>query len=89
MSLNEFDYQNQEMKVQISKWKEEKRLQKYSYVDKRMKNGDRYIGQWDLKGECFEGQGTFKWLSGDYYEGQWKGGMQHGYGLYVTSKMQY
>lgn len=68
---------------------DERKLQKYTNVDKRLKNGDRYTGQWDQTNECFEGQGTFKWLNGDYYEGQWKGGMQHGYGLYVTAKMKY
>ena len=33
-----------------------------------------------IKGDCNNGQGTYRWESGDEYVGEWKDGKRHGQG---------
>ena len=35
-----------------------------------------------VKGNCFNGSGTWKYGNGDKYDGQWKDSKMHGYGKY-------
>lgn len=35
-----------------------------------------------VKGNCYNGKGTFQYTNGDKYDGQWKDGKMHGIGLY-------
>lgn len=35
-----------------------------------------------VKGNCYNGKGTYKYTNGDKYDGQWKEGKMHGKGLY-------
>ena len=35
-----------------------------------------------IKGNCFNGSGTWKYANGDKYEGQWVDSKMHGYGKY-------
>ena len=34
----------------------------------------------DCEGDCWNGQGTYTWESGDEYVGEWKDGKRHGQG---------
>ena len=36
-----------------------------------------------IKGDCNNGQGTYRWESGDEYVGEWKDGKRHGQGTYA------
>lgn len=37
-----------------------------------------------IKGDCINGQGTYKWGDGNKYTGQWKNGKPHGKGKLVS-----
>lgn len=39
-----------------------------------------------LDGYCQTGQGTFRWVNGDHYKGQWENGKPNGYGVKVWGK---
>ena len=36
-----------------------------------------------IKGDCNNGQGTYRWESGSKYVGEWKDGKTHGQGTYT------
>lgn len=45
-----------------------------------------YLGELNaqcFKGNCYEGNGAFKFPNGDQYEGQWVAGKPHGKGTYI------
>ena len=35
-----------------------------------------------IEGNCYEGNGTYRFENGDQYKGQWKKGLSFGYGVY-------
>ena len=48
-------------------------------------NGDKYLGQWNVKTNRIEGQGIYVWAhSGDLYEGYYKNGYRNGKGRLIT-----
>ena len=50
----------------------------------KIQEGDKYIGKYDDNG-LMTGQGTYIYLSGDKYEGQFFRGLKHGRGVYIYS----
>lgn len=58
------------------------------YGDILFANKDSYTG--NLIDNTFNGEGVYKYAAtGDSYEGEWKNGLQHGYGQYKSSKFEY
>ncbi len=47
----------------------------------------KYEGE--FKNGKFDGQGTLFWITGGKYTGEWKGGLQEGYGIYTSSDGKY
>ena len=48
-------------------------------------NGDKYLGQWNVKTNRIEGQGVYVWAhSCDLYEGYYKNGYRNGKGRLIT-----
>ena len=42
-----------------------------------------------IKGDCNNGQGTYRWESGDEYVGEWKDGKRHGLGTYTYASGEF
>jgi hypothetical protein len=48
-------------------------------------NKAKYEGEWDLKGEIPDGEGTKVWPDGSIYVGMFRAGLAHGKGRLIHS----
>jgi hypothetical protein len=54
------------------------------FVEKKRGNLENYTElEFELIGDCENGQGTITWANGDKYEGEWKDGNTHGKGTFT------
>jgi hypothetical protein len=57
--------------------------QVHNFTALRFPDGDCYVGHCG-NNELAMGEGIRVWANGDYYEGEWQGGMRHGQGLFIS-----
>ena len=56
------------------------------FVEKKRGNLENHTElEFELIGDCENGQGTITWANGDKYEGEWKDGKKHGKGTETCS----
>ena len=46
-------------------------------------NGDTYVGALDERGGIDDGKGVFTWANGAKYDGEYKDGLMHGFGVFT------
>ena len=51
-------------------------------IDLIFKNGEKYVGEINVKNYKFEGEGTLYYKNDNKYEGQWKNGRRDGKGTF-------